>query len=125
MPEKYNLSQQEYEIMKILWSVNKKMSLAEISELLHSNGFSITTGTIKTHLQRLIKKGALLGDKNGRNLQYYPSMDETAYSSKWTRSFVDKRFNSSLSNFLLAFTGRETLSEAEKEELKKFLDSQP
>lgn len=125
MPEKYNLSQQEYEIMKILWKESKKMSLAEIAELLHSNGFSITTGTIKTHLQRLIKKGALKGDKKGRNLMYYPPMDETTYSSNWTRSFVEKAFNNSLGNFLLSFTGREALSETEKEELRKFLDEQP
>ena len=73
MSKTYNLSKQEYAIMKILWDENQKMSLSEISSLLHSQGFRISTGTIKTYLQRLIKKEALSANKVGHNLEYFPS----------------------------------------------------
>ena len=124
MSKTYNLSKQEYAIMKILWDENQKMSLAEISSLLHSQGFRISTGTIKTYLQRLIKKEALSANKVGHNLEYFPSSSEQEYAQEWTRQFIEKEFDNSLSNFLLAFTGNHRLSEEEKLALKKLLDDE-
>ena len=124
MSKTYNLSKQEYAIMKILWDENQKMSLAEISSLLHSQGFRISTGTIKTYLQRLLKKGALSANKVGHNLEYFPSSSEQEYAQKWTRQFIEKEFDNSLSNFLLAFTGNHRLSDEEKLALKKLLDDE-
>ena len=110
--------------MKILWDENQKMSLAEISSLLHSQGFRISTGTIKTYLQRLIKKGALSANKIGHNLEYFPSSSEQEYAQEWTRQFIEKEFDNSLSNFLLAFTRNHRLSDEEKLALKKLLDDE-
>lgn len=124
MSKTYNLSKQEYAIMKILWDENQKMSLAEISSLLHSQGFRISTGTIKTYLQRLIKKEALSANKVGHNLEYFPSSSEQEYAQEWTRQFIEKEFDNSLSNFLLAFTGNHRLSDEEKLALKKLLDDE-
>lgn len=124
MSKTYNLSKQEYAIMKILWDENQKMSLAEISSLLHSQGFRISTGTIKTYLQRLIKKEALSANKVGHNLEYFPSSSEQEYAQEWTRQFIEKEFDNSLSNFLLAFTGNHRLSNEEKLALKKLLDDE-
>lgn len=124
MSKTYNLSKQEYAIMKILWDENQKMSLAEISSLLHSQGFHISTGTIKTYLQRLLKKGALSANKVGHNLEYFPSSSEQEYAQEWTRQFIEKEFDNSLSNFLLAFTGNHRLSDEEKLALKKLLDDE-
>ena len=124
MSKTYNLSKQEYAIMKILWDENQKMSLAEISSLLHSQGFHISTGTIKTYLQRLIKKEALSANKVGHNLEYFPSSSEQEYAQEWTRQFIEKEFDNSLSNFLLAFTGNHRLSDEEKLALKKLLDDE-
>lgn len=124
MSKTYNLSKQEYAIMKILWDENQKMSLAEISSLLHSQGFRISTGTIKTYLQRLLKKGALSANKVGHNLEYFPSSSEQEYAQEWTHQFIEKEFDNSLSNFLLAFTGNHRLSNEEKLALKKLLDDE-
>ena len=124
MSKTYNLSKQEYAIMKILWDENQKMSLAEISSLLHSQGFHISTGTIKTYLQRLLKKWALSANKVCHNLEYFPSSSEQEYAQEWTRQFIEKEFDNSLSNFLLAFTGNHRLSNEEKLALKKLLDDE-
>lgn len=124
MSKTYNLSKQEYEIMKILWTENRKMLLSEISSLLHSQGFCISTGTIKTYLQRLIKKGSLAANKVGHNLEYFPRLSETEYAQEWTQKFIEKEFDNSLGNFLLAFTGNHKLSEDEKQALKKLLDEE-
>lgn len=110
--------------MKILWTENRKMLLSEISSLLHSQGFCISTGTIKTYLQRLIKKGSLAANKVGHNLEYFPRLSETEYAQEWTQKFIEKEFDNSLGNFLLAFTGNHKLSEDEKQALKKLLDEE-
>ena len=51
MPKKYNLSNQEYTIMQLLWKLGEEQTLAEITELLQSQGFKPAIGTIKTYLQ--------------------------------------------------------------------------
>ena len=74
MDAKYNLSSQEYEIMSILWKENREMTLAEIADLLWDAGFEISIGTIKTYLQRIVKKGALIAPKHGHKCICLPPL---------------------------------------------------
>ena len=100
MEAKYNLSSQEYEIMSILWKENREMTLAEIADLLWDAGFEISIGTVKTYLQRIVKKGALIAPKHGHKLMYMPSSSEEAFAQKWTQDFLNKSFRGSLKAFI-------------------------
>ena len=70
------------------------------------------------------KKGSLAANKVGHNLEYFPRLSETEYAQEWTQKFIEKEFDNSLGNFLLAFTGNHKLSEDEKQALKKLLDEE-
>ena len=58
MPAKYDLSNQELFIMKILWGISSEMTLGEITEYLQDHGFQPTIGTAKTYLTTDWKKKA-------------------------------------------------------------------
>lgn len=108
--------------MKLLWETNREMTLAEITELLQAQGFQPTIGTIKTYLQRLVKKGALKTKKVGHKLLYSPSMEETDYEQKWTQEILNESFQGSLCAFVCALTGNSRLTEEERKVLKNLYD---
>ena len=122
MEAKYNLSGQEYEIMSILWKENREVTLAEIADLLWDAGFEISIGTVKTYLQRIVKKGALIAPKHGHKLMYMPSSSEEAFAQKWTQDFLNKSFRGSLKAFICTLTGNHDLSEEEKKMLRNLYD---
>lgn len=118
MAEKYNLSRQEFFIMKILWSVSSEMTLGEIAELLQKEGFEPTIGTAKTYLTRLVKKGALKTRKQGRKLLYSTAGNEKAYEQKWIKQFLADNFGNSLPALICALTAKDHLTEKQLQELK-------
>ena len=122
MPKKYNLSNQEYTIMQLLWKLGEEQTLAEITELLQSQGFKPAIGTIKTYLQRLVKKGALKTRKNGHKLLYSPVTNETGYKQQWTQGILNECFGGSLSAFVCALTGNDSLTEEERKVLMDLYD---
>lgn len=122
MNAKYNLSRQEYTIMQVLWKKNQEMTLAEIAGLLKAQDFKPSIGTIKTYLQRLIKKGALSTKKAGHKLLYSTTTDEKGYEQKWAEAFLKESFHGSLNAFICALTGNSKLTDEERKVLKDLYD---
>ncbi|WP_274422706.1 BlaI/MecI/CopY family transcriptional regulator [Blautia sp. XA-2221] len=122
MPAKYDLSNQELFIMKILWGISSEMTLGEITEYLQDHGFQPTIGTAKTYLTRLVKKGALKTRKEGHKLLYSPVSDETGYEQQWTERLLNDHFGGSLNSFLSALTGNGKLKNSQIQQLKDFFD---
>ena len=52
---KQTITDAEYEIMRILWKAEKKMTVADVVRALEGNDW--TASTVSTFLQRLLKKG--------------------------------------------------------------------
>ena len=116
---KYDLSAQETFLMQLFWSEAREMTLGEVDFFAKESGFKPSIGTVKTYLQRLVKKGALSTRKVGHKLLYIP-VSEEVYRKKFSESFLNDHFNGSLPAFIAALTGNVQLSESEIEELKKY-----
>ena len=115
MEAKYNLSSQEYEIMSILWKENKEMTLAEIADLLWDAGFEISIGTVKTYLQRIVKKRSADRSETRSQINVYAFLHpKKLLPKKWTQDFLNKSFRGSLKAFICTLTGNHDLSEKEK-----------
>ena len=52
---KQTITDSEYEIMKILWDAEDKMTVSDVVKALDGNDW--TASTVSTFLQRLLKKG--------------------------------------------------------------------
>lgn len=118
MQEKYEITDAELEIMKVLWE-DKSCSLNGIIEKL-SVDEEKNKNTIKTLLHRLIGKGAVESKKiDTREVVYIPKINKKKYLSKESDNFIRKLFNGSTEKLLLNFVEENKVS---KDELKKLIE---
>jgi len=69
-----NITDAEWNIMRIIWSNNKTTSTQIINKLSGKTNWSPTT--VKTLLTRLVQKGVISFNKNGRAREYYSLVTE-------------------------------------------------
>lgn len=118
MNGKYEITDAELEIMKVLWE-EKNCSLNTIIENLSGNEEK-NKNTIKTLLHRLIGKGAVESKKiNTREVVYIPKITKKKYLSKESDNFIKKLFNGSTEKLLLNFVEENKVS---KDELQRLID---
>ena len=116
------ISETEWEIMKICWA-RSPVSAQEIIETLSAQD-DWHPKTVKTLLNRLVKKRALGFQKDGRAYLYAPLVAEKDCVSVETASFLDRVFGGSLQPMLAHFTESRKLSAKEIAELKMLLKQQ-
>lgn len=121
MSEIPKISEAEWEVMKIVWSSSSPCTANEIVDALYSSS-DWKPNTIKTLINRLVKKQALGYKEKGRIYLYYSlvSADECVKSE--TKTFVKRVFGGALKPMFVAFLQEEKLSQDEIEELKRILD---
>lgn len=118
MQEKYEITDAELEIMKVLWD-DKGCNLNDIIKKL-SVDEEKNKNTIKTLLHRLIGKGAVESKKiDTREVVYIPKISKKKYLSKESDNFIRKLFNGSTQKLLLNFVEENKVS---KDELKKLIN---
>jgi CopY/TcrY family copper transport repressor len=72
--DEIEISQSEWETMRVIWTLGEANSHQVIEVL--ANKLDWKTSTTKTYLGRLVKKGALGTTKNGREFIYRPLIEE-------------------------------------------------
>lgn len=117
---KHTITDSEYEIMKILWNTNEKMTVADVVAELKSNDWSAST--VSTFLQRLLKKGVISCDKKGKSNLYYPLLKQEDYKMSETESFLSKLYKGSVKNLVAALHENKRLSKEDVSDLKKMFD---
>jgi BlaI family transcriptional regulator, penicillinase repressor len=117
-----HLSEAEWEVMKLIWRRASATSTASelAAELAGPTGWS--ESTVKTLLNRLLKKGALSFEKLGKSYLYFPVIAEEECRSAATDSFLNRVFDGSLSPLLAHFVSSQKLSVTEIGELERLLE---
>lgn len=121
MPAYISISESEWAVMKIIWSEPPK-TLQDILGSLKHTGWSTTT--IQTYLARLVKKGALATERQGKRYLYYPAVSERDCQLAESRTFLNRIYDGSLSQMVKGFVKSGSLSQKEWEELKNLIASQ-
>ncbi len=121
MPAYISISESEWAVMKIIWSEPPK-TLQDILGSLKHTGWSTTT--IQTYLARLVKKGALATERQGKRYLYYPAISERDCQLAESRTFLNRIYDGSLSQMVKGFVKSGSLSQEEWEELKNLIASQ-
>jgi len=114
------ITDSEYEIMKILWKAEKKMTVADVVNELDGNDW--TASTVSTFLQRLLKKEVISCDKKGKTNLYYPLLKQSEYDLSETESFLSKIYKGSVKNLVAALYENEKLSKEDVSDLKKMFE---
>lgn len=80
----------ELQIMRVLWN-RSPLGAAEIIELLGAQS-AWSPRTVKTLLARLVEKGALSTEPEGRRFLYTPQIAQKAWQASTTTNFVNRVF---------------------------------
>lgn len=97
------ISEAEFEVMKIVWKY-APISTNEITEKLTQIS-SWSPKTIQTLIKRLVSKKALTYEKQSRFFVYTPLVKEDEYIRQESNSFLKRYYNGNITS-MLAFTLR-------------------
>jgi len=114
------LSKAEFEVLDALWQDYPATASQIIARL--SNEKQWHEKTIKTLLGRLVKKGALNFEKEGRQYIYSPCMERADYTQKESQNFIERFFSGRIAPLVSGFAKSEQLSQQDINELKKVID---
>ena len=113
------ISEAEFEVMKIVWKY-APISTNEITDkLLKTTDWS--PKTIQTLIKRLVTKGALTYKKQSRVFVYTPIIKEGDYIDQKSNSFLKRYYNGDITAMLSAYIENDKLSETEIDSLRALL----
>lgn len=113
------ISEAEFEVMKIVWKF-APISTNEITDrLLKTTSWSAKT--IQTLIKRLVTKGALTYEKQGRVFVYTPLVEENEYINQQSNSFLNRFYDGNISAMLSSYLENNQLSETELRNLRSIL----
>jgi BlaI family penicillinase repressor len=110
----------EWEVMRVVWGKHP-ITAAEVIERLSAGDASWHPKTARTLLARLVQKGALEYEAQGRAYVYEPRVSERECIEAASASFLDRVFGGSLRPMLTHFVEREELSREDLAALRKLL----
>lgn len=113
------ISEAEFEVMKIVWK-HAPISTNEITDkLLQITSWS--PKTIQTLIKRLVTKGALTYEKQSRVFVYTPVVKESEYIGQESNSFLERYYDGDITAMLSAYIENDRLSETEIDALRSLL----
>jgi BlaI family transcriptional regulator, penicillinase repressor len=113
------ISDAEHAVMEILWN-EAPLTASIVSERLEGHQ-DWTLATVKTLLSRLLAKGALVAESEGRKFLYRPMIARSDYVSGESKRLVDRLFGGRLSPLVAQMAAAETLSAQDISEIEALL----
>jgi predicted transcriptional regulator len=113
------ISEAESQVMEVLWSSSPRSAEDVISALSHQQHWQ--EATIKTLLSRLLKKGAVRAEKDGRRFLYSPLLTRDQWVSGESKSMIDRLFGGRIAPLIAHFGQHRQLSASDLEELKRLV----
>ena len=113
------VSESEKLVMEILWQ-ESPLSSVEVVERLAEQGWN--EKTVKTFLNRLVKKKVVSYKKDGRRYLYSPMMQRSTFLAEESKGFLNKIFKGDMKELLTTFVDNKHLSQQELEHLKQLLE---
>ena len=115
-----NISEAEWEVMKVLWKTSPLTANAIVENLTGSTSWK--RETIRTLINRLVQKKALGFKKKGRQYDYFPLVSEAECVMAETKLFLNRLGSSSIEPMLAEFVEEKKLSPEKIDRLKRILE---
>lgn len=113
------ISESEFEVMKLIWKY-APISTNDITERL-TKTTAWSPKTIQTLIKRLVTKGAITYEKQGRMFVYTPLINETEYVGQQSRSFLARFYDGNIAAMLSSYIKNDKLSRDELAALRALL----
>ena len=119
MSDLLQISEAEFEVMKIVWKY-APISTNEITDkLMKTTKWS--SKTIQTLIRRLAAKGAITYEKQSRVFVYTPVVKEDEYLKQESNSFLERYYDGDITAMVSAYIENDQLSETEINTLRSLL----
>lgn len=121
MADSLQISPAEWDVMGVVWDTGPITAADVIARLSDSHDWSHRT--IRTLLARLVEKGALAFDVDGKAYIYRPAITRKQCVREESRSFMNKVFGGDVGALLVHFVQDANLDPQELERLRDLLAS--
>ena len=113
------IGEAEYAVMEVLWK-EAPLTAAEVAERVPAErGWSIRT--VKTMLARLLAKGVLAHEEEGRRYLYRPAIARADYVAQESGRLIDRMFGGRVTPLVAQLAERDRLTDADIAEIEALL----
>jgi predicted transcriptional regulator len=113
------IAEGEYAVMEVLWE-DAPLTAADVAGRVPAErGWSLAT--VKTMLSRLLAKGLLAHEEDGRRYLYRPAIRREDYVAAESTRLIDRMFAGRLSPLVAHLAARDRLSAEDIEEIEALL----
>lgn len=114
------ITESESHVMEALWKASPLTSGAIVRRVAPVAGWS--PKTVRTLLDRLIDKGALSRDKQGRQYRYRPLLSREQWLRQQAAELVENHCDGRLAPLVAAFADAEHISPSDRREILELLE---
>ena len=114
------ISEAESRVMQVLWDHGPSTADEVIAALLDELDWQAPT--VKTLLNRLLNKGALSAEAEGRRYRYRPLLAREDYVLSESRGLLDRLFDGRVAPLVAHFSRQGKLSKRDVEELRRLVE---
>jgi BlaI family transcriptional regulator, penicillinase repressor len=114
-----SISDAESLVMEVLWERSPMTAEDVVAALADSTDWR--EPTVKTLLNRLLKKRAIAADRDGRRYLYRPLLERSDYIHDASVTLLDRLFNGRVAPLVAHFSERRKLSKKDIAELKRLI----
>ena len=114
------ISEAESVVMDVVWRRHPLGAEDVVAELADSQHWQ--EATIKTLLNRLLNKGAIAAQREGRRYLYSPLLKREAWVLEESRGLLDRLFDGRVAPLVAHFSEHRKLSRKDIAELRKLLE---
>jgi BlaI family transcriptional regulator, penicillinase repressor len=115
-----SISEAESVVMEVLWRQAPRSAEDILAEVGPQQNWQ--EGTVKSLLNRLLKKKAVRAEREGRRYLYSPKLTREQYVSQESKGLLDRLFDGRIAPLVAHFSEQRKLSRKDVAELKKLLE---
>jgi BlaI family transcriptional regulator, penicillinase repressor len=114
-----SISDAESVVMSVIWRANPIATENIVGALKHHEKWQ--EATVKTLLNRLLKKGAIAAQKDGRRYLYSPLLQRDQWLAAESKGFIDRLFDGRIAPLVSHFSQHKKLSKKDIADLKRLI----
>lgn len=114
------ITEAEAIVMETLWQQAPRSTEDILAAVGPAQAWQV--GTVKSLLNRLLKKQAVKAEQDGRRYLYYPLVSRDEYLSSESEGLLDRLFGGRVAPLVAHFSAHRRLTKRDIAELRKLLD---
>lgn len=115
-----SISDAESEVMKALWAVGEATAEDLIAAVAGPQGWG--EATVRTLINRLLTKGALSAEREGRRYRYRPVLTHEQWLAEQSSGVLERLFGGRVAPLVAHFGEQGKLTRRDIEELRKLIE---